>query len=209
MLIAIAIFGIMSAVTYRALDTVLESRARVTEDYRRWRDVARAVASLERDFDAISARPVRDAADRPAAPLVGAQVIAPSGDLAIAFSRAGDPLASGSGSLPRRVGYRVHDGALERVSWTGLDQAPRSVPTATVILSGVSGLGLRYRDAAGAWQPTWPRTVAAAGSGTASSHVEQLSSINATLPVAVELTIQLANGTRIARLIPLAAGARR
>lgn len=206
MLIAIAIFGIMSAVTYRALGAVLETRERVTEEYRRWRDVARAVAWLERDFEAIRARPVRDGSDRLAAPLIGAQVSPPSGELAIAFSRAGDSTASGSAAVPSRVGYRVHDGALERLVWTGFDRAPRSVPTATAILSGVAGLGLRYRDAAGQWQAVWPRTAA---TGAASSHVMRPGSVDATLPVAVEVTIRLGNGARIARLIPLAAGAKR
>ena len=209
MLVAIAIFGIMSAVTYRALNTVLETREHVTEEYRRWQDVARAVAWLERDLEAIRARPVRDRSDRLAAPLIGAETLPQSGEPVIAFSRAGDLNATGEAALPSRVGYRVRDGALERLKWRGLDQAPQSVPTVTVILSAVRGLGLRFRDAAGQWQTAWPRSSGQAASGAASSHVASPAGADWSLPTAVELTIQLANGVRIAKLVPLQAGARR
>jgi general secretion pathway protein J len=202
MLIAIAIFGIMSAVTYRVLSTVLETRGRAADEYGRWREVARAIASLERDFEAIRARPARDASGRLTPPLMGQPVVPPSGEPAIAFSRAGDP----SASPPRRIGYRVHDGVLERLVWTGLDQAPRSVPTATGILSGVVDLAVRYRPAAGPWQAAWPPRAA---TGAASSHVLQPAAVDAALPAAVEVTIQLASGARIARLFPLTGGVKR
>lgn len=206
LLIAIAIFGIMSSFTYRVLDTVLTTRERVSEEYRRWRDVARAVAWIERDLDAIQARPVRDTADRLSAPLVGVAVLTRPDEAAIAFSRGGDPDESGHASAPRRMGYRLRDGGLERLVWTGLDQAPRSAPTITVILSGVLGLGLRYRDAAGQWQSVWPSQ---ATLGDATSHVVPPGSGFTTLPAAVGITLQLASGERITRLIPLYAGTRR
>jgi len=209
MLIAIAIFGIMSTVTYRVLNTMLATRERVSDEYRRWRDVARAVAWMERDLEAVQARPVRDATDRLVAPLVGTAMLTPPDDVAIAFTRRGDPDESGYASAPRRVGYRVRDGTLERLTWTGLDQAPGSAPTITVILSGVAGLGLRYRVPGEQSQSFWPGTPTRAKSDDATSHAARSGSVDTTLPAAVDITIQLANGARIAKLVPLCAGARR
>ncbi|MGB8432733.1 MAG: hypothetical protein WCE38_00540, partial [Burkholderiales bacterium] len=91
MLIAIAILGIMSGVAYRVLDTMLATRDRVGEEYRRWRDVARAVAWIERDLEALQARPVRDQSNRIAAPLVGSAARPPADQSGIAFTRSGDP----------------------------------------------------------------------------------------------------------------------
>jgi general secretion pathway protein J len=185
MLIAIAILGIILGVAYRVLDTMLATRDRVSEEYRRWRDVARAVAWIERDLDALQARPIRDQSDRLAAALVGSASRTPAEQAGIAFTRSGDPEEGGRGAAPRRVGYRVHDGALERLSWRVLDQAPRSTPTATAILTGVAGLGVRYRDAQGQWQQEWSRP---------------------TLPTALNITIRLATGERITRVIAVQAG---
>ena len=196
MLIAMVLFGIMSTVAYRVLDTALVTRERVGDEYRRWRDVARALTWMERDLAAIQARPVRDASDSVAAPLVGVPIVTRADEAAITFTRSGDPDERGGAIAPRRVGYRVQNGALELLTWTVLDQAPRSTPTVSVVLQEVAGLGVRYRDAAGAWHAAWPRNAdRASGSG------------RTTLPAGVELTVQLTTGERITRLIPLFTGA--
>jgi general secretion pathway protein J len=191
MLVAIAILGIMSGVAYRVLDTMLATRDQVGAEYRRWQDVARAVAWIERDLEALQARPIRDPSNQLAAPLVGSAARPPADQASIAFTRSGDPEEGGRAAAPRRVGYRVHDGALERLSWSVLDQAPRSTPTATAILSGVAGLAVRYRDAQGKWQQQWP-SPAAPG--------------EIALPTALDMTLRLASGERITRIIPVSAG---
>lgn len=207
MLIAISIFGVMSAVAYRALDATLTTRGQVSEEYRRWRDVARAIAWMERDLAAIVARPIRDASDRLVAPLTGVEGSLQPEQSAIAFSRGGD--LGESSYAPSRVGYRVRAGVLERLSWTGLDQAPSSTPTITALLSGVTALGLRYRGFGEEWRPSWPVTPAAVSSGHAMPHTERSGAVDTTLPAVVGITIELANGTRVTKLVPLHGGARR
>jgi general secretion pathway protein J len=207
MLVAISIFGVMAVVTYRVLDTVLVTRERVSEEYRRWRDVARAIAWLERDFEAVQARPVRDASDQLAAPLVGTEGLTQSDESAIAFTRSGELDESGLALPPSRIGYRVRDGILERLTWPGLDQATHSLPTVAVVLRGVAAVVLRYRDAAGAWQTNWPVTAPKDRLGGTTSHVPRSDAVDASLPAAIDITIQLARGERIRRLIPLQSGA--
>ena len=156
MLVAIAIFGVLAVAGYRVLDTVLVTRERVTDEYRRWRDVARAVAWMERDLEAAQARPVRNPADQVLAPVLGVEGFTQPEQPAITFTRGGGLDASGFAAPPSRIGYRVRDGALERLAWPALDQATQSEPTVAVVLRGVSRLGLRYRDAVGTWRSTWP-----------------------------------------------------
>ena len=111
MLVAIAIFGVLAAAGYRVLDTVLVTRERVTQDYRQWRDVARAVAWMERDLAAAHARPVRGPADQVLAPVLGVETAQP-GQPVITFTRSGSIDASGFATPPRRIGYRGSQASL-------------------------------------------------------------------------------------------------
>ena len=208
MLVAIAIFGVMAVAGYRVLDTVLVTRERVTEEYRRWRDVARAIAWMERDLEAAQARPIRNPSDQVLAPLLGVEGFTQPDQSAITLTRSGGLDASGLTTPPSRIGYRVRDGALERLAWPALDQATQNAPTAVVVLRGVTKLGLRYRDAGGTWCSTWPAAAAQGGSGTASTHVVRSGTVDVTLPTGVDVTIQLAGGERIRRLVALHSGPR-
>jgi general secretion pathway protein J len=207
MLIAIAIFGIIATAGYRVLDTVLVTRDRVTQEYRRWRDIARALASIERDMQAAKARPVRSATDEKVAALTGVEAPAQADQPLVSFTRGGGLDAAGLAAPPRRIGYRVRDGAIERLAWPAPDQAPRSQPAVAVILRGVAALDLRYRDAGGAWRTRWPAAEMRLGAEGRAVHAAA-SAADAPLPTAVEVAIRLAGGERIHRLIPLPAGGR-
>lgn len=208
MLVAIAIFGIMSAIGYRALDGALASRDRVSDEYRRWRDIARAIAQIERDVESIEARPVREASGGEAAPLIGV-ARAVRGDLPLmAFTRRGDVDADGRAGVPRRAGYRVTDGTLERLSWPALDQAPRSTPSVAPLLEGVRQFNVRYRDSAGRWWPAWPPQGVAVAVADAPRGEGRPAAAASALPVAVDIVIELAPGQRIQRILPVLPGTR-
>jgi general secretion pathway protein J len=206
MLVAIAIFGIMSAIGYRALDGALTSRDRVSDEYRRWRDIARAVAQVERDMESLEPRAVREASGLEGAPLVGTRRALRAEAPLLAFTRRGEVDANDNIGPPRRTGYRITDGVLERLTWPALDQGPRTIPNASPLLVGVRRLDVQYRDSAGRWWPAWPPegvpTVEAPRSeGRAAGPASQL-------PIAVDVVIELAQGQRIQRVIPVLPGAR-
>ncbi|MFO1206175.1 MAG: type II secretion system minor pseudopilin GspJ [Burkholderiales bacterium] len=207
MLVAIAIFGILAGAGYRVLDSVLATRERVTGEYRRWREVARAMAWIERDFDAVEVRPTRGPSDQKLPPLLGFDASIPSDQPQVSFTRAGSLDASGLVTPPRRVGYRVRDGVIERLTWVAPDQAARSQPTVAVVLRGVSALSLRYRDGAGTWRERWPASEFEQGADSGALHAAQSGSADV-LPTGVEVAIRLASGERVQRLLPLAGGGR-
>jgi general secretion pathway protein J len=90
-------------------------------------------------------------------------------------------------AAPQRVGYRLREGRVERLSWAGLDAAPREEPTAVSILGDVRALSFRFLDAkTGEWRLAW------APPGSAQP-----------VPAAVEATVELASGERIVRLVDL------
>jgi hypothetical protein len=69
-----------------------------------------------------------------------------------------------------------------------VDIAPRDEPRAVVVLKHVSALTFRFMDAAGEWRPTWGLPLNA----------------ERNLPAAVEMTVQLASGEKIVRLVDMA-----
>jgi general secretion pathway protein J len=103
------------------------------------------------------------------------------------LSRSGSPLQENALAAPQRVAYRLKDNAVERLSWGGIDAAPRDEPVATPILKNVTALTFRFLDAHGEWSTTWG--IPGSGQDTA--------------PNGVEVTVQLASGEKIVRLVDL------
>ena len=199
-LVAIAIFGVMSGVAYRALTTVLESRERLDIEHKKWRSISIAFSRVEHDLGAIRARPARDTGGVLQPPLVGNQVIRIPTEGQIMFSRAGYTDEKGIPGAPTRVGFRARDGNLEYMTWSALDQGPRTEPTVRPILGGVTELRIRYLDATGGWNDRWP-------AGAAVN--VPLDDARAMIPRALEFELQLASGERIRRVFaPLAGGNR-
>jgi general secretion pathway protein J len=191
LLVALAIFGILSGMAYRALAVVLESRGRIEQENRKWRELGLFLARLEHDVAAVAPRPVRDAGDLLAPAFVGNAAAVRVNEGAIMLTRtafAADPAAAGP---PLRLGYRLRDGVVELLTWNVLDQGPRSEPAVVAILRDVKAMDLRYLDRRGQWHPAWPPP------GTTAP--------TTAIPAAVETTITLASGERVVRLLPTAA----
>jgi type II secretion system protein J len=89
-------------------------------------------------------------------------------------------------SVPRRVGYRLRDGALEYLVWPDLDAAPGSAPAAYELLGDVADLQWQALDSDGRWTTEWPAQRPATA-----------------LPRAVSMRIVLAGGESITRILPL------
>jgi len=56
LLVALAIFAIVSGFAYRSLNMMLESREALQKESRKWRDVALFVGRVERDLDSVLPR---------------------------------------------------------------------------------------------------------------------------------------------------------
>jgi len=187
LLVALAIFAVLSGFAYRALDTMLQSREALERESRKWRDVTVFVGRIERDLSAVLAR--RTAIGASGAPLapVSSSIDVSSGGVGLAITRSGSPLQEGPLAAPQRVGYRLREGRVERLSWAALDAAPREEPVAVPILSSVQSLAFRFLDAkTNEWRLAWGPT----GGGQP-------------VPAAVEMTVVLASGERIVRLVDL------
>jgi general secretion pathway protein J len=186
LLVALAIFAIIAGFAYRSLDAMLQSRVALEKESRKWRDTSIFVGRIQRDLAAVIDRNVVGESGTMLASLSSMIESTGSGE-GLALTRSGSPLQENALAAPQRIAYRLRDGAIERLSWNGLDAAPREDPTAVAVLKSVSAFSLRFLDPNGEWQGTWGLP----------------GNPDAKLPAAVEITLQLASGERIVRLVDL------
>lgn len=186
-LIAVAIFAIMSAFAYRALGSILSTRERVEQENQKWRDVSAFFARLEADFSNAVARTIRDSNNLEKG-FIGHSTFNNDSEGQVMFTRMGLPGATGVLAAPQRLGYRLKQGVVEELIWPVLDQGPRTMPAIYPLLGNVNTLTIRYLDQANAWQSSWPplRT----GPPPAND-----------IPKAVEVALTLESGETITRLL--------
>jgi general secretion pathway protein J len=158
-LIAMATFAIFSLLAYGALGRLFDTRDRLAGEREFWRTLALTFTQMEDDLSVARGRTVRDPYGNSLPALRGVSVDARGqGDAFLAFTRGGRLVA---GDMPTsdlvRVGYRLEDKTLSRLTWSELDQAPQSKPVATPLLEGVTQIAVRYYSTSTkGWASTWP-----------------------------------------------------
>lgn len=157
MLVAIAIFAILSLSAYQILQGVLRSGEISKEHSRSLTQLQRAMLIIEQDFTQMAARTSRDASaeqEKPRVISVGNSLFE-STDQGIEFNRLGwqNPL----NLLPRsnivRVRYRLKDGQLQRLYFLYPDLAAGQEPQVQVLLNDIETLHFRFWD--NDWQTSW------------------------------------------------------
>lgn len=149
-LVAVAIFAVLSVAAYGALDATIRARAQAGEAAAELAALQSAVLALERDLREAAPRPVRGAVGERLPALAGG----PAGFEVTHAAFAS--LSSEPSARLARSGWGIADGALTRARWPVLDRAPATRPSARPMLDGVSTLRLRYLDGRGDWRDSWP-----------------------------------------------------
>jgi general secretion pathway protein J len=184
LMIALAIFALISAFAYRALDQLFLVQQRVRAEAARWDDVQRTLNRIERDFRLLLPRSaVSESGEREPALYFVAR------GNTLALSRAGLAGADGALAAPQRIAYRLSGTTLELLRWPHIDRAPRSDPVLAPLLTDVASVDYRFLGSRGEWHGEWP---ARGASG------------EATLPRAVEVRIRLKDAGTLTRQFALA-----
>ena len=153
LLIALAILGLVAVLGYRALVSLADSEAKLTAEARHWRELDAMFARLEADMRDAIPRTVRTGAATEAA-WIGE--VDAAGNAALRFSRAGSEFIVEPGSAGQRIGYRLHDAAIEVLYWPRFDQPAAVVPQRYPLAGSVSGFRVAYLDSRGGWRDRWP-----------------------------------------------------
>lgn len=183
LLVALAIFGLVSAMAYGGLQSVLAARDQTRQQAARLAALQKAFLIMEGDLRHTVDRPVRDS--------FGQEQPALLGDLTgLSLTRTGRPNPLDlERSYLARLKYYAEDGKLVRVLWPALDQPYEPEPREAALLDGVQALDFRFLNDNGRWLAEWPPAGTAPGA--------------AVLPRAVEATVELEDLGTVTRLYPL------
>lgn len=206
-LVASAIAAILATMAFSAMSQAMQNRERIKALQARLIAVQFTMRTLVQDFSQLAPRPVR----MPVGEGYDAAVVGQRGDSAqVMLTRGGWTNPAG---LPRstlqRVRYELRDGALYRDYWTVLDAQPSPEPLGKPLLDGITGFTVRYMTDGRQWQDTWPppaQLSAVATSGGAEVTVGNAAQLRFLRwrPIAVEVTLELADWGTIKRIIETA-----
>ena len=151
LMVALAIFAVLGVLSYRALAEVATSNSRLEENFERWRTISRTLQRIDTDLIQVVA-PARSSEATPGTPQSGAAMIlgraANGGGPELQFLRLDDSRGV------RRVGYRLVDGRLDWLRWSGRDAVGE--PAVEPLLANVRGLRWRFllnNNRIDAWPP--------------------------------------------------------
>ena len=213
LLIAMAIFAVMTVSMFVAFDNVQKAKEVTDKASLRLQQYQSAFNRIAQDIPQIQSRPARNE----------------YGDLEFslsytegaefAFTRAGWARSRFFTKNPRselqRVTYYLEDGKLMRAYWRTLDRSPQDQPVRAVLLDGVSELKFKFmyrnlednQDPLNGIHAEWPPTQlrAATQSGTRNEFIPAREYL--ILPNAVEITVKTDDMGEIYRSFLVASGA--
>lgn len=149
-LIAMAIFAVVSAMTFQGLQTSLVVQQKVTGRSDELNDIQLLMTLMFDDFLNMSRRPIREALGNKIRPYFERDIeeysATDSYDCPVAFTRAG----AEPGGLVRagiyRVAYCLQADELYRLSWPVLDRAQDSEPAESLLLQRVEQFEVEVGD---------------------------------------------------------------
>lgn len=189
-LVALAVFGIMSMLAYSALGNTLSNADYLAARMDRIQSVQRAMRFLSTDMMQVAPRPIRSELGDTFLPALQSSL---SSEFLLELTHSGwsNPAGLPRGTL-QRVAYRLEDDELVRYYWGVLDRTYANEPIATVLLDDVQSLYFRYIDATGEVSEVWPPQTQAV---TANMRLR---------PRAVELILTLNDEGEIRRILEIA-----
>lgn len=190
LLVALAVFAVVSAMAYSGLNTVLQTRAQTTVQAERLREIQSALLFLGRDVAQAVPRGIRDQyGDRQPVFFGGG-----AGEYTLQLTRGGWPNPTGQQrSTLQRVGWRLEGETLVRESWSVLDRAQDTSSRPVEVLRKVRTVNVRFLTATDQWVEQWPPPLTA------------LEGSVPHFPRAVEVVLELEDLGAIRRLMVLPA----
>jgi general secretion pathway protein J len=172
LLVALAIFGLLSVMAYSGLRSVLEQRSVTEAEADRLGRLQKIYLIMQRDIEQVVPRSIRDEYGVEQPPVAGAEVLQ--------LTRGGwrNPLGHARSTL-QRVSYAYEDEQLVRYTWLVLDRAQDSQPVRQPLTDEITRMDIRYLDKDD-WKTSWTGTNNAALPGAAV----------AALPRAIEITLE-------------------
>ena len=158
LLVAIAVFAILSIMAYGTLSNILRAQSQTRETAEELHRLQQAILHIERDMMQIVVRPIRDEYREPRHSLVGEEM----GPYRLEFTRTGrsNPMEAPRSYL-QRVAYVIpldEENKLYRYVWPSLDRSQEPAVHKTLLLDGVEELSMSFYDNQDEEIKSWPPT---------------------------------------------------
>ena len=155
-MVALAVFGVLSVMAYMALGQTLSNADMLGERMQRLEAMQRAIRYLDSDLMQTAPRPVRGLLGDGYEPAIRSSF---GSEYALEVTHGGwnNPAGLPRGTLQRSA-YRIEDGELIRYHWRVLDRTINNEPIQTVLLDGVESIVFRYLTSDGEGSEQWPPT---------------------------------------------------
>lgn len=189
-LVALAVFAILSALAYGTLNQTLASAEILGDRMNRLQAIQRTVQRLDQDFLQLTPRPVRQELGESLRPALQTDELSGNG-LELTRNGWNNPAGMPRGTL-QRVAYRLEEEELVRYHWRVLDRTLSNEPVAVTLLDGVERLEFRFMSENGQFSAQWPPETRPGPLGLRHR------------PRAVEIVLTLVNEGEIRRLIEIA-----
>jgi general secretion pathway protein J len=189
-LVSLAIFAILAALCYGALNQSLQSAEMLNGRMDRLQAVQRTMRLLVDDLQQLAPRPIRDEIGDSFSPALDTGF---QSGFALELTHGGwsNPIVLPRGTLQRSA-YRMEDDELVRYHWMVLDRTLANEAAEVVLLDGVESIFFRFLQANGQWTEQWPP---ASRPGALGARLR---------PRAAEIVLTLADEGEIRRLVEIA-----
>ena len=185
-LVALAIFGVLSALTYMTLGQTLNNSDMLNERMDRLQSIQRTMTYLSTELLQAAPRPIRADLGQYEPALRSSF----AGDFSLQLTHSGWPNSAGvPRSTQQRTAYRIEDNELIRYHWNVLDRTVNNIPVATLLLEDIDSLTFRFLQSNGDWSDQWPPITA------------QVSSNSISMPRAVEIMLTLPDEGELTRIV--------
>ena len=186
LLVAVAVFAILSAMAYGGLRNVIDNSQQTEKSMKRLQQVQLAMLNISRDFTQLSLRSIRDEYGNSKNYILSGE----GDDIFIEFTRGGrrNP-ADLLRSHLQRVAYKLEENTLSRLHWPHLDRTQEMEAYESVLLEDVENASIRFLDSNNEWHNEWPPLDATAPPGG-----------NAITLFAIEFSMELQDWGELIRL---------
>jgi general secretion pathway protein J len=172
LIIAIAIFAVVSILTYSGLSSVIQTSQVTEESADKLRQLQLAMIFVRRDIMQIVPRQVNDGSGQ-----LQEAFISSLGESLLEFTRDGNPNpANRVRSTLQRVRYIIEEEQWFRLSWNNLDHTQNEEPQKQLLLDNVVALEFRFLNSQKQWQDTWQK--------------ENIAGRSIELPLAIEMNFE-------------------
>jgi general secretion pathway protein J len=192
LLVATAIFALLSAAAYAGLVSIMDSRNALDARMERLAQMQRCFYFMGSDFRQIIDRRIRDGYGDELSFLSSNPLAMDLTGMNIEFTRAGygNPLDAPRSTL-QRVAYQIEDGNLYRVTWPALDRSQDTEAIRGRLCGQIDTIEFGFLDHEGKWHAQWPPLEAAT---------------TQKLPNAIEAILTLEDWGEVNRIFALAGG---